>query len=83
MATLTLTLTSQPFQNDPIGVEPYYTALGKALVLWGRFESHLDFLLRFSCSLPDATEFRLRTAPAAPVLYGTASRTMSAYRSWS
>lgn len=63
MATLKVTLHSQPFMDDPPDAETYFTALGRALVLWGRFESHLDFALVSLTLLPEGKPYKPEQMP--------------------
>src|SRR3990167_10998441 len=64
--TIKVRLTSSPFMGDPTGAEAYYTALGRALVLWGRAESHFGYLLDCVCTAPPARH--LRPADMPPTL---------------
>lgn len=58
--TITLRVKSTPFGGEPEGATAYYEALGRALVLWGRFEVHFSGCLMIILSLPEAASI---TAP--------------------
>lgn len=40
--TLTLSVTSTPFAGDTPTAPQFYEAIGRVVVLWGRFEHHFD-----------------------------------------
>ena len=61
--TCSISATSEPFMDEPDGAEVYYTALGRALILWGRFEFHLSQGLRLAADLPEATDLRPKILP--------------------
>ena len=63
--SVTITIHSEPFHDDPEGAESYYTALGRALVLWGRFENHLFQTLLAINNLPEAEPLRPRELPVS------------------
>lgn len=58
MPRVTFRATSLPFDNDPQEAEQYYAALGRAVVLWSRFESQFGTLLDCVCSLPEGQHLR-------------------------
>ena len=49
-----LAVTSTPFRGEPEGAASYYEALGRATVLWGRFELHFSSCLMIILGLPEA-----------------------------
>ena len=59
-----VTIKSKPFMGEPEGADAYYAALGRAIVLWGRFETHLDMALLAAANLPESTDLR---PPEMPV----------------
>ena len=61
--TIKIGLMSEPFMDDPDGAEAYYTALGRVLVLWGRFESHFGHLLLALSNLKPCAPFRPEAIP--------------------
>ena len=43
-----------PFADDPPNVEAYYAAIGRIVVLWGRFEQMLEQTISMMGHVPDA-----------------------------
>jgi len=60
---ITLKYKSTPFGDEPEGAEAYYTALGRALLLWGRFESQFSYLLDVLCTAPAVRHLRPEEMP--------------------
>jgi hypothetical protein len=52
--SVTLRLQSTPFAGDPEGADAYYAALGRFIVLWGRFELNFDLTIFTLFMLPEA-----------------------------
>lgn len=50
---LTVTLKSTPFSHDPPNAGEYYEALGRAMVLWGRFENHFSNCIMLIRTMPE------------------------------
>lgn len=61
--TIRVRVRSMPFMDDPQGAEAYYTALGRVLVLWGRFESQLDSLVLILSNFKPCRPFVPRELP--------------------
>lgn len=49
--------------DDPPGAEEYYTALGRAFVLWGHMDSHFTELLDILCAAPSVRHLRPAEMP--------------------
>jgi hypothetical protein len=42
---VTLRIKDAPFAGDPDNADDFYTALGKFIIVWGRFEMHVSTTL--------------------------------------
>ena len=58
-----VTIKGEPFMGEPEGADAYYAALGRAIVLWGRFETHLDMALLAAANLPESADLRPAEMP--------------------
>lgn len=45
-----------PFKDDPPEAEPYWAAVGRVSVMWGRFEQMLEQIISIISLLPDAPQ---------------------------
>lgn len=86
---ITVTVKSVPFADDPDGAEAFYAATGRLLMMWGRFENHLDHVLLQIANLPEAQALAGLNPREMPVAMGRkatmwklAFRTVPALASW-
>lgn len=61
--SVAITIRSEPFRDDPVAAESYYAALGRILILFGRFENHLAHTLLAINNLPEAAALQKRSIP--------------------
>lgn len=57
--SVSFTLTSTPFADDPPEAGDYYEALGRAMVLWGRFENHFSNCIMLIRTTPEGRAIEL------------------------
>ena len=67
--TIRLRVISDPFLGDPEGAEAFYAAAGRIIMLWGRFENHLDHALLSIVKLPEGGIIRATTKEAVPASF--------------
>lgn len=72
--SVTITIRSAPFERDPPDADRFYAAVGRAMLLWGRFEMGLDHALLGIVALRDAGSIGVRPEEGVPATLNQKAR---------